>query len=376
MHLALVRYSLAGLGGAENTVAALARELLRQGHQVTLVTAVPPSGSTLAGVEQVRIPVWPGKSGRILGFALNCRRFFRQRRFEVIFSLERTLYQDVYRAGDGCHREWLQRRQVFDPWWVRLHLSLSPFHNLLLSLERRLLQDKRLKLVIANSHQVARELQRHYQVPAAKIKVIYNGVDRERFNPGRLAALRSEALRTLGLEDSVPYLLFLGSGFKRKGLECAIRALAHLKGKEALLLVVGQGKQAPYLQLAARLGVARQVRFFGPQPQPELFYAVSRVLVLPTLYDPCSNVVLEALAGGRPVITTAANGAAEFLLPGRNGAILNRPDDLEQLAAACDEFLVRAAEPEVQEAAVQAVADLSWPRTVSETLTAIFDLVK
>ena len=163
----------------------------------------------------------------------------------------------------------------------------------------------------------------------------------------------------------------MGSGFKRKGLHFLIAALARMQRRDSRLLVVGHGRTKPYERLAAKLGVAQRVRFLGPQPAVERFYAAGRVLALPTVYDPCSNVVLEALAGGLPVVTTAANGASEFIRPGDNGAILARPDDCQDLAAALDEYLERSTDPAVQQAAMAAVADLSWPRTVAETLAAL-----
>ncbi len=294
--------------------------------------------------------------------------------FDVIFSLERTLRQDAYRAGDGCHREWLARRRPYDSWPERLHLACSPFHRTLLALEKRLFQDPGLKLVIANSRQVRDEIRRHYQVAPEKIRVIYNGVDRERFSLDRLGNQPPAAIPELGLEPGIPTILFVGSGFKRKGLHFLIAALARMQRRESRLLVVGHGRSAPYQRLARKLGVAQRVRFLGPQPAVERFYAGSQVLALPTIYDPCSNVVLEALACGRPVVTTAANGASEFIHPGTNGAILARPDDCQGLAAALDEYLERAADPAVQQAAVAAVADLSWPRTVAETLAALEDV--
>jgi UDP-glucose:(heptosyl)LPS alpha-1,3-glucosyltransferase len=373
MRLALVRQRWSALGGAENTLLALTWELLRQGHEVTLVTAElqpPPALSSLANLHWRPAPVWQGKVGRVLGFAVNTRRVLQQGRFDVVFSLERTLHQDAYRAGDGCHREWLARRRPYDSRPERLHLALSPFHLTLLSLEKRLFQDPGLKLVIANSRQVQAEVRRHYQVAPEKIRVIYNGVDRERFSPQRLAAL-SSGIEELGLEPGLPSILFVGSGFKRKGLHFLITALAGMQRRESRLLVVGHGRTAPYQRLAQQLEVAHRVRFLGPQPRVERFYANARVLALPTIYDPCSNVVLEALACGRPVITTAANGASEFIHSGANGAILARPDDAKGLAAALDEYLERAADPAVQHAAVNAVVDLSWSRTVAETLAAL-----
>jgi UDP-glucose:(heptosyl)LPS alpha-1,3-glucosyltransferase len=242
-------------------------------------------------------------------------------------------------------------------------------------LEKRLFQDPGLKLVIANSRQVRDEVRRHYNVAPEKIRVIYNGVDRERFSPDRLKKGSPAALPELGLEPGIPTILFVGSGFKRKGLHFLITALAGMQHRESRLLVVGQGRYTSYQRLAQKLGVAQRVKFLGPQPRVELFYAGAQVLALPTIYDPCSNVVLEALACGRPVITTAANGASEFIHPGVNGAILARPDDYQGLASALDEYLERASDPAVPQAAVAAVAELSWSRTVNETLAALEAIV-
>ena len=98
------------------------------------------------------------------------------------------------------------------------------------------------------------------------------------------------------------------------------------------------------------------------------FYQAATVLALPTLYDPCSNVVLEALACGTPAVTTAANGAAEFISPGENGAILARPDDVPALSQALTDFMALGRGPQVRQAAAQAVAALSWEKTVAQTL--------
>ncbi len=368
MHLALIRHRLSSLGGAETTFLALARELLHRGHAVTILSADPhpPTGAAgLAGCRWQRVPVWPGKVGRVLGFALNARRLVRASRFDLVYSLERTLTQDVYRAGDGCHREWLARRRPYESLPQRLLLAGSPFQRVLLGLEARLFRSPDLRLIIANSRQVLEEVQRHYQVDPEKLRVIYNGVDHRRF-------------RWQPRQERVgpPAILFVGSGFKRKGLAFLIDALAMLRRRQVRLLVVGQGRVAPYRRLARRLGVEDRVSFLGPQPLVEEWYQRAAVLALPTIYDPCANVVLEALACGRPVVTTAANGASEFLRPGVNGAVLARPDDIAGLAAALEEFMERAADPAVQQAAVAAVADLSWEKTVTETLAALDGLAR
>ena len=127
-------------------------------------------------------------------------------------------------------------------------------------------------------------------------------------------------------------VLFVGSGFERKGLTYLLQAFGSLTDKTSHLWVVGKGHIASYRRAAERLGVADRVKFWGPVTETAPFYQAATVLALPTLYDPCSNVVLEALACGTPAVTTAANGAAEFITPGENGAIFPQPDDIAGLS--------------------------------------------
>lgn len=370
MKIALLRQRLGGIGGAETTAGHLIRGVAAAGHEVVVLSADPAlrgEGLPEKGLQHVQVPVWGKKTARVLSFALNARRLAEQTGARLVFSLERTLFQHVYRAGDGCHREWLARRAPYLSAPARLVQKLSPFHQAMLWLERRLFSEPRLKLVIANSRQVKEEIVRHYRWDPGRIRLVYNGLDRGkyRFLP---PAARAAVARRLGTSEDAKVVLFVGSGFARKGLTYLIEALAGLKDSHTRLWVVGKGNSASYLKLAARLGVAGRVTFWGPQGDPSPFYQAASVVALPTLYDPCSNVVLEALACGVPVVTTAANGAAEFLTPGENGAILSRPDEVEGLARALADFLARAEDSRVREAAREAVAHLSWENTVSQTI--------
>ena len=90
-----------------------------------------------------------------------------------------------------------------------------------------------------------------------------------------------------------------------------------------------------------------------------------------TIYDPCSNVVLEALACGTPVVTTMGNGAREFITPGANGAVLARPDDIGALRESLAYFLDRGDDDQVRRAAHQTVAHLRWEDTVTQTLAVL-----
>ncbi len=373
MNIALLRQRVGGPGGAETTVQHLARGLALAGHQVTVygVEAEDAARQVLGPeIAYVPVPVWGGKTGRLLSYALNTRRLLRQAGPQVVFSLERTLGQQVYRAGDGCHREWLRRRAPFLSPAARAAQGFSLFHRVMLALERRLFADPGLRRVIANSRQVQKEIVRHYRVDPGRIAVIYNGLDRERFRPledSERAALKAR----LGAPAEAGIILFAGSGFRRKGLTFLLDAFGSLKNKAAVLWVVGKGNPAPYLRQVRRLGLEERLKFWGPQADLAPVYQAATVLALPTIYDPCSNVVLEALGCGAPVITSTANGAGEFLTPGENGEVMGQPDDLAALAQALETYLHRGEAPEVRLAATASVAHLSWQTTVAQTLAVL-----
>ena len=128
--------------------------------------------------------------------------------------------------------------------------------------------------------------------------------------------------------------MFLGSGFERKGLAFALKALARLK--HGTLLVAGSDRASHYKALAGRLGLDERVCFLGPRRDPERLLAAADCLVLPTIYDPCANSCLEALCAGVPVVTTRANGASEMIQPGTSGVVLEDPADAKGLARAVE----------------------------------------
>ena len=370
MRIALLRQRVGGPGGAETTVQHLARGLAAAGHEVTVYGSQPPDEARAVlgpGIGYLPVPVWGGKTGRLLTYAMNTRRLLRRAVPEVAFSLERTLGPQVYRAGDGCHREWLRQRRPFLSPAARAGQGLSLFHRTLLALERRLFTHPGLQQIIANSRQVREEIIRHYQVEPERLTVIYNGLDRQRFRPLE-EPVRTALRARLGAAAGKPIILFAGSGFGRKGLAFLIEALGRLKNGDSVLWVAGKGNPTPYQLQAQRLGVAERLKFWGPQEDLAPFCQAATVLALPTIYDPCSNVVLEALGCGTPVITTAANGAGEFLTPGENGAILPQPDLRTDLVRALEEYLQRGEAPEVRRAAAAAVSHLSWEATVDQIL--------
>jgi len=331
VRLGLIRYQYHHAGGAERTLGLLARGLVQRGHEVLAVVS-RWEGPAPEGIAVQRVPAAPGRA-----FAAAALEAARRLELDTFLSLERVPGSPLYRAGDGCHAAWLERRAPHESWPRRLSFRLNPKHRALLALERELFASPELNCIIANSRLVAQEIQRLYRVPAERLQVVYNGVAPEFAAAGRDQSLRQEVRAELGLAPGEPALLFLGSGFERKGLAFALQALARLAGVR--LLVAGRDRTSAYSRLAGRLGVADRVGFLGPRRDAPRLVAACDALLLPTIYDPCANACLEALAAGRPVVTTRANGAAELMEPGRDGVVLEQPHDSEELARACREAL-------------------------------------
>jgi UDP-glucose:(heptosyl)LPS alpha-1,3-glucosyltransferase len=331
MRLGLIRYKYDLTGGAERVLDLLARGLVARGHELHVMASgwlgQPPEGVNLHRVEPAKPAAWAAA-------ALDAAQKLD---LDSFLSMERVPGNPVFRAGDGVHAAWLERRAPHEGFFKRLSFGLNPKHRAILELERRTLAAPELKTVIAISQMVADELVRHYQVPWEKIQVIYTSVDEKELAPARDPRVRSSARRDLALENGRPALLFLGSGWERKGLAFAFEALVRLP--EAMLLVAGRDRPRAWRARARALGVEQRVRFLGLQSQVAPLLAAADALVLPTIYDPCSIACLEALYAGTPVVTTAAAGASELVEEGVSGQVVPKAGEAEQLADACAKAL-------------------------------------
>jgi UDP-glucose:(heptosyl)LPS alpha-1,3-glucosyltransferase len=279
VNIALVARAMGTHGGTERVLFGFAGWLAARGDEVTVYCE--RAEETPTGVRVVPLAV------RGIGRVTRALSLYRASVsipavHDVVLGLGRTTGHDVYRAGGGSHRAWLAARggwrpsDVVDRW-----------------LDRRALDAR---IVVANSEMARDDLIAFDGLSASKLRVVWNGVDLERFRP---------RAQTPGA-----VIGFLGTGFHRKGLATAIRAVARIPG--ARLVVVGRDAHAAqYERLAEREGVSLELQ--GPRHDPEAILPDFDVLVLPTRYDPFANATLEALACGVPVITSARNGAAAVL---------------------------------------------------------------
>jgi UDP-glucose:(heptosyl)LPS alpha-1,3-glucosyltransferase len=310
MKIGFVRRGYSSTGGAEAYLLRLANAVAAEGHTPMLVTSREWPEAAWPNDLVVRL-----NATTPLDFAKEVERLKVD--WDVLFSLERIFSCDIYRAGDGVHRAWLERRAAFEPSLRRCFRWMNGKHRSLLKLEGNLFSQNGAGCVIANSEMVRQEIARNYKYPADRIEVIPNGYDA----PPYSAVLRAERRTELRIDSNAFVALFAGSGWERKGLRAAVAAAQAVPGMT--LLVAGRGNSAAY-------SGARNIHFLGARADLQPDFAAADVFILPTIYDPFSNACLEAWASGLPVITTSANGFSEVLTDGVDGSIVS-PGDIDAL---------------------------------------------
>jgi glycosyltransferase involved in cell wall biosynthesis len=178
----------------------------------------------------------------------------------------------------------------------------------------------------------------------SNIVVIRNGIDVPRFSKGRSFATRAE----LGIPESVPIVGMMARLKPRKGIEDFIDAAAIVSWNrpDVCFLIVGEGQKAnrstftedaayrqSILDRIRRLGLPDKVKLTGFRSGIAAVLAEMDVSVLPSLNEGLSNVLLESMAAGVPVVATRVGGTPEAVEHGETG-LLVPPSDPQRLATA------------------------------------------
>lgn len=326
---------------------------------------------------------WPGRSD--LEF-IQCDpprfpRFRRERAFAraacarlagekraIVQAHERMSCCDIFRAGDGVHASFVEHRMRGLGTMARAALAMHPFHRSVIALEREMFASPRLKAVLANSAMVAEDIARRFAFPREKIHLIANGIDLARFHPDVRKKYRAETRRQIGTDPARPVVLFVGSGFKRKGLVAAIAAVAG-SGTDAEIWVAGNDRHpGAYGAIAVRAGIPpRRFRMIGPVPDPLPYYAAADALILPSIYDPFPSTAIEALACGLPVVTSDSCGARDAATR-LDPALVRDAYDVAGLASAVRRALDLAAQPATAEAARTIASEYGIDRMIDRML--------
>jgi len=366
-------------GGAEKFLRNLARCLLEDGHRLKVLAA--ELRGEMDDIETVPLALPPApKAFQDLVLARASRKALQAEHADVTFSDQKCWGADVVRPGGGVQREYVKQRikafrSPVERTLRRAGYALSIRERLRIHIDDKLYREPGPRLVIANSDMVRRDLERHYRRLSGRIRVVYNGADPQRFHPGLAGRHRAKVRAELDIPDEALVAAFVGTGWRRKGLYTLLEALGSLSRKAGAApvygIVVGKGRLRRARAFAARHGAADVVRFVG-LAAPEPYYGASDLLALPSFFDPCANVTLEALACGLPVITSVTNGAHELITPGREGFYIQDPADATELAKRIEYFT----EPRRLSEASRAARELALGHTLGRQYGEIIEALK
>jgi len=372
LKIALVHKRLDLNGGTERDLYATAEGLRDLGHEVHLFCSEFRVGVP-AGLVAHRVPVMPfGRTARLWSFAINGSKSAASADCDVIVGFGPILKQDVLRCGGGTHRRFLEQLGAEGGWRRRAWQRVSVYHQSVLAIERRQYNLDRFKEIIAVSGRVKDDLMRTYSIPEHRIRVIYNGVDPIRFTANRREQARVAVRDQWGIPRAAAVVLFIGSGFRRKGLDRLLSIWQSQQLQKTWLLVVGDDTGiARYKKLAATVGEGRII-FTGRQTEVERYYAAADLIALPAVQEAFGNVVLEALSCGLPVLVSREVGAAEVLSGALVQGIVDRPENPVELERKLVALLEHAADPELIREAITAAARFTWHNHLRELEGCLF----
>lgn len=349
MRIAIVQESLdPQRGGAERSTREMGEALADLGQDVTIVTCGSRSqresraiGAGQLSLEPLATEGW-GKSARTRSFVDDAEAFCATGAFQVVHAVSPLRRCHVYQPRGGVYAGMIERSialggNPLERMLKRMGRRLHSRQQFLLQVERELLGGTRPPFVAAVADYVRRQTRRYYpQLGPQRVRVVFNGIALSAVVTATAEEQRAAQRADLGVGAATPMILFVAHNFRLKGLRELLDALALLAREpdtEMRLIVVGRDNARPYQRQARLRGISERVTFLAGVDDPQRLYTAADVLAHPTLYDPCSRVVLEAIAAGLPVLTTSDNGAAELIPEVGAGVVI---DDARNIAGLKD----------------------------------------
>jgi UDP-glucose:(heptosyl)LPS alpha-1,3-glucosyltransferase len=360
LKIAVLTKSFILTGGAERYAVELTRRLMKKGHEIDLYARYVDE-RLFEGIRHVRVPdrCTFSSAGNSLSFAREAARLLRGREYDVVHSHERGYLQDVLTLHTFSYRSALQKYSLLR----RIDMTyLSHRSWIYLWIEKRQMRTPRL---VAVSDLIREEVRENYN-RSEGVHVIPPGVDLDQFRPEWIAEHREPLRGEMGIGHDEMVVLFVGSEFRRKGLDLLIPAI----GPGMRLIVVGQSERLEhYRNRAAEHGIGDRTHFTGlVKSDVRRFYAIADVVALPSLSDAFGMSILEGMACGIPVVTSPGAGVSSLISPGKNGFVVSGS---VELASALTRLLDPSLRRILGDAAMRTAENHSWEK-VADAYESVF----
>jgi UDP-glucose:(heptosyl)LPS alpha-1,3-glucosyltransferase len=348
------------VGGAERSIFELSAELITQGIDIRLLAA---KGHGQAKHVSILCPNVSDKRFPISTFAAALECHLAQNHYDILHSVLPFSFADVYQPRGGTYPETINRNaasyeNAFFATFKRFTSFMNERRAELAKAEKDLCKNSAGPMIAALSSYVADQFKKHYGLDNGRIAVIHNGIKTDRPVDLSEFAEVKEQIRKNRPDTTPVFFLFAAHNFRLKGLSPLLRAIQLANNNASIcrphLFIAGAERSGAYRRMCKSLGITNSVTFFGNIPHVQNAMAVVDAAILPTFYDPASRFILEALAMGKPVITTRCNGATDLFTDNRHGIVVDDPTQVDKLAQAILHFCDTA---NLQKAAAAIAAD-------------------
>ena len=324
--LAFCLFEFVPFGGMQKNLVQIAKTCMARGHQVD-VYAKSWAGKIPDGFQISLLPAWGVTNHRRCeSFANRLTKHLSTRPYDAVVGFNKMPDLDVYYAADSCFAAKAGSRRFWYRWTGRCRTYLR--------LERSVF-DKQAKTEILLLSKREKVLYRHYYHTAEhRFHLLPPGISKDCLAPKNPAVVRAGLRSELAIGRDSNVVLMIGSGFRTKGVDRGIRALASLPPNirsKTILLVVGQDRTRPFRGLAKRLGVGKQVHFLGGRDDVPRFLVTADLLLHPAYRENTGTVLIEAMAAGLPVLATDVCGFSDHIEGAAGGKLVPSPFRQETL---------------------------------------------
>ena len=327
MKLSFLIYSYFPYGGQQRDFLRIVNECVKRGHEVD-VYAWRWQGEAPSEVNLVMVPVKGSSRIRLY------QRFTQWVESELsgkpphpVIGFVKMPALDIYFAADPCFAEKadLQRGAYYK--YTSRYRHFKRYEEAVFG------ADSKTQIMILSPLQ-RRAFELYYPQCVSRMRQMPPGIAKDRMVAERDEALRAEFRDEFGIAAGEKLVLQIGSGFKVKGVNRSLRAIASLP-KSVLnttrFMLVGQDKAGAYLRLARRLGLSERVTVLPGRDDIPRFLAGADLLLHPAYMESAGYVLLEATIAGLPVLTTSTCGYSFHIEKARSGEVCGEPFSQDEL---------------------------------------------
>ena len=264
--------------------------------------------------------------GRCESFAKKLVKHLSAKEYDVVVGFNKMPGLDVYFSADSCFAAKSIEKSVWYRLTGRCHsylrLEKAVFHKT--SQTEIMLLSEREKMFFVD----------YYGTAERRFHLLPPGISRDRLVGENASEIRFELRRELAIGPGQMVILMVGSGFRTKGVDRAIRALSSLPrelAEKTILLLVGNDKARPFQRLADQLGVGGKIMFMGGRDDVPRFLMASDILLHPAYREAAGMVLIEAMAAGLPVLATDVCGYGFHVQRANAGKLIPSPFQQETL---------------------------------------------